>query len=33
MPENLPTPDKSVKQVENAQKKLGKQQNDDSDQE
>lgn len=25
MPENLPTPDKSVKQVENAQKKLGKQ--------
>lgn len=24
MPENLPTPDKSVKQVENAQKKLGK---------
>lgn len=32
MPENLPTPDKSVKQVENAQKKLGKQQNDDTDQ-
>ena len=32
MPENLPTPDKSVKQVENEQKKLGKQQNDDSDQ-
>ena len=29
MPENLPTPDKSVKQVENAQKKLGKQQKQD----